>query len=277
MTKLTLPSFTSVTNEASFIAALNEAMEAIEAFSDLVLSLNGATPNAMTADLDMNSNRILNLAAPVDDNDPVRLIDVAEGIQGPPGDPGADGADGAPGGGLADGDYGDIVVSSSASVFTIDPSVMTAAARTLNDDATVAAMRTTLGLGVAAVLNVGTAASTVAAGDDSRFTRYTVNDQSGATYTFATTDPGKLVRQTAGGAHTYTINPFATTAIPVGSVIVLRNAVGAGVLTLSRGAGVAIYVNGSTTSADASLAAGAVVTLIHEATNSWLIIGAGVS
>ena len=274
MTKLTLPSFSSLTNESSFIAALNEAMESIEAFSDLVLSLNGTAPNAMTEDLDMNSNRILNLPAPVDDNDPVRLIDVAEGIQGPPGTPGAPGA---PGGALADGDYGDVVVSSSGTVWTFDTGVVTAAAKTLLDDASTTAMRTTLGLGGAALLAVGTTAGTVAAGDDGRFTRYTVNDQSGATYTFATTDPGKLVRQTAGGTHTYTINPFATTAIPVGSVIVIRNAVGAGVLTLSRGAGVALYGNGSTTSANASLAAGAVATLVHEATDSWLVLGVGVS
>lgn len=274
MTKLTLPSFSSLTNEASFLAALNEAMQTIETFSDLVLSLNGATPNSMLADLDMNSNRILNLPAPTEDNDPVRLIDVAEGIQGPPGTPGAPGT---PGGALADGDYGDVVVSSSGTVWTFDTGVVTAAAKTLLDDASTTAMRTTLGLGGAAVLNVGTSASTVAAGDDSRFTRYTVNDQSGATYTFATTDPGKLVRQTAGGTHTYTVNPFATTAIPVGSVILVRNAVGAGVLTLARGAGVAFYANGGTTSANASLAAGAVATLVHEATDSWIVLGVGVS
>lgn len=274
MTKLTLPNFASLTDQTSFLASLNEAMAAIEAFSDLVLSLNGTTPNAMTADLDMNSNRILNLPAPVNDTDPVRLQDLTDGIQGPPGPAGADGA---PGGALADGDYGDIVVSGSGTAINFDTAVVTAAAKTLLDDASIPAMQVTLGLGGAALLNVGTAAGTVAAGDDSRFTRYTVNDQSGATYTFATTDPGKLVRQTAGGAHTYTINPNATTAIPVGSVIVIRNAVGAGTLTIARGAGVALYANGSTTSANASLAAGAVATLIQEATDSWIIIGAGVS
>jgi hypothetical protein len=274
MTKLTLPSFSSLTNESSFITALNEAMTAIENFSDLVLSRNGATPNTMTADLDMNSKRILNLPAPVNDYDPVRLIDVEDGIQGPQGDPGADGA---PGGPLADGDYGDIVVSSSGTAINIDSAVLSAFGRTLIDDAAASNARTTLGLGTSATLDTGTTAGTVATGDDSRFTRYTVNDQSGATYTLAVTDPGKLVRQTAAGTHTYTINPFATTAIPVGSVIVLRNAVGAGVLTLSRGAGVSFYINGATASANASLAAGAVATLIHEATDSWLVIGIGVS
>lgn len=274
MTKLTLPSFSSLTNESSFLEQLNEAMAAIEALADLLLSRDGTAPNTMTADLDMNSNRILNLPAPVNDTDPVRLQDLTDGIQGPAGPPGADGA---PGGALADGDYGDIVVSGSATAINIDTAVITAAARGVLNQATVALMRTALGLAGAAVLAVGTTTGTVAAGDDSRFIRYTVNDQSGATYTFAVTDAGKLVRQTAASTHTYTIDPNATTAIPVGSQIVVRNAVGAGVLTIARGAGVSLYGNGSTTSANASLAAGGVATLIHEATDSWIIVGVGVS
>lgn len=274
MAKVTLPTFSSLTNESSFLSQLNTAMASLAAAIELTLSRNGTTPNTMTEDLDMNSNRILNLPAPTGDNDPVRLVDLTDGIQGPQGDPGADGA---PGGPLADGDYGDIVVSASGGTISIDSGVLSAFGRTLIDDATEADARTTLNLGNSAILDTGTAAGTVAAGDDSRFTAYGINDQGGATYTFATTDPGKLVRQAAAGTHTYTVNPVATTAIPVGSVIVVRNAIGAGVLTLSRGAGVAFYVNGATTSANASVAAGGVATLIHEATDAWIIIGIGVS
>lgn len=273
MAKLTIADFTSLTNQTSFLDQLNAAFDAIEDALEVTLSRDGTTPNQMEANLDMNSKRILNLPAPTESNDPVRLIDLTDGVvvtgeQGPAGDPG---------GPLADGDYGDIVVSGTGTVISFDTSVVTAAAKTLLDDANVAAMRTTLGLGDVSTRNVGTSAGTAAAGDDSRFTAYTVNGQSGATYTLAVSDAGKLVRQTAAGAHTYTINPFATTAIPVGSVIVLRNAVGAGDLTLSRGAGVAFYINGGTTSANATIVAGGVVTLIHEATDTWLVIGVGVS
>jgi hypothetical protein len=252
-------------------------MASLAAAIELTLSRNGTSPNTLTADVDMNSKRLLNLPAPTTDTEPLRLRDLTQGIVGPQGPAGTNGTNGAPGGTTTDGDYGDIVVSSSATVWTLDPTVVTAAARTLLDDTSVGNMRTTLLLGDSSVKNTGTTAGTVAAGDDSRFTAYKSNDQSGATYTFAVSDAGTLVRQTAAGTHTYTINPNATTAIPVRSVIMLRNAIGAGALTISRGAGVSLYINGSTASANGSLAAGGVVTLVQEAVDTWIAVGVGIS
>lgn len=73
----------------------------------------------------------------------------ATGATGPAGSTGAIGATGATGPAgppLADGDYGDIVVSGSGTAINFDSSIVTAFAKTLLDDTTQAAMRTTLGL-----------------------------------------------------------------------------------------------------------------------------------
>lgn len=268
MSKVTLTDFTSLTNEESAVAALNANNAAIEAFSDLVLSRNGASPNQMSANLDMNGFRMINMAAPVDDNDPVRLIDVVDGIRGLQGDPGP------PGGPLADGDYGDVVVSGTGTVISFDTGVVTAFAKTILDDTTAAAVRGTLGLAGAALLAVGTTAGTVAAGDDARFYKHTITAKN-ATGDFALNE--NYLYHTSGSAHTWTIQPVATIAHPAGYQITIDNAPGGGIITVARGAGVAMYVNGGTSSANASVAAGGSATLIQSANNIWKIIGPGVT
>jgi hypothetical protein len=268
MAKLTLTDLTSLTNEESAITSINENNARIEDALELTLSRNGTSPNTMSANLDMNSFRLINLPEPVDDNDAVRLIDVVDGIRGPQGEQGPAGAS------LADGDAGDIVVSGGGTVLTLDPTVVTTAAKTLLDDSSISAMRTTLGLAGAALLAVGTTAGTVAAGDDARFYKFTVTAKD-ATGNFALNE--NYLYHTSGSAHTWTIQPFATVAIPVGYQIRIDNAPAGGALTITRGAGVSMYVNGGTSSAGATIAAGGQATMSHSATNIWKIVGPGVS
>ena len=77
MSKLTLPPLAAGFRSSN---RLNENFDAIEAALENTLSRDGTTPNQMSAVLDMNSNRIINLDEPVDDNDAVRLVDVEDAI-----------------------------------------------------------------------------------------------------------------------------------------------------------------------------------------------------
>lgn len=78
MAKLTLNDVTSGNAAATRINANNDLIET--AFEN-TLSRDGSSPNTMSADLDMNSNRVVNLAAPVNNNDAVRWIDLTGSVQ----------------------------------------------------------------------------------------------------------------------------------------------------------------------------------------------------
>lgn len=79
MSKLTI---NDITSGYFSTAALNDAFTAIETAIENTVSRDGTTPNQMTADLDMNSNRIINLPEPVNSNDPARLQDVQNALAG---------------------------------------------------------------------------------------------------------------------------------------------------------------------------------------------------
>lgn len=97
-----------------------------------------------------------------------------------------------------------------------------------------------------------------------------------ADYTFVKDDGGRTMRHTSGSAHAWTIDPFSTSAIPVGAVICLRN-IGAGAVTLTRGAGVTLRTAGSATNANRALAQYGFATLLHEAADVWVVSGTGLS
>ena len=61
MAKLTIPALTSLSNSPATIAALNAAFDAVETALENTLSRDGTTPNSMEADLDLDSNDILNV------------------------------------------------------------------------------------------------------------------------------------------------------------------------------------------------------------------------
>lgn len=72
MAKITLDNIVNLQNEASVVSTINNNSDLIEAAIENTLSRDGTSPNQMGANLDMNSNRILNLPVPVSDVEPVR-------------------------------------------------------------------------------------------------------------------------------------------------------------------------------------------------------------
>jgi hypothetical protein len=70
MPNVTLPRITATYGS---VEALNTALAQIETELNALLSRIGATPNQMTAPLDMNSQRVMNLPPAGSDNEPVTL------------------------------------------------------------------------------------------------------------------------------------------------------------------------------------------------------------
>lgn len=76
MPKVVLSNLTNLQNEQSVVTSINNNNSLLELAVENTLSRDGASPNQMNTDLDMNSYRILNLPEPVSDTEPVRFVDV---------------------------------------------------------------------------------------------------------------------------------------------------------------------------------------------------------
>lgn len=72
----TLLTFGSIVNDSTATADLNQNFAAVNTALGTCLSTQGQAPNQMQANLDMNSNQILNLPSPGTMNSPARLVDV---------------------------------------------------------------------------------------------------------------------------------------------------------------------------------------------------------
>lgn len=165
MSKVTLENVASGVAATSVINANNDA---IEDFSDDCLSRSGASPNAMESQLDMNSNRIINLPAPVAANDAARYSDVQAAVVdgNVPDQTGNSGKFLSTDGSVTSWQdaptmsldatldaLADVVVAANEVIYAtgvdaFSTTPLTAAARTVLDDATTGDMRTTLGLAI---------------------------------------------------------------------------------------------------------------------------------
>lgn len=82
MSKITLNGVGNIIDATTAATTINNNNTVIKNAIDNTLSRDGTAPNQMAASLDMNSNRILNLPAPLSNSEPVRLIDFVVNISG---------------------------------------------------------------------------------------------------------------------------------------------------------------------------------------------------
>lgn len=76
MTKVTLNSVGSLIDTTTAASTINANSATIQTAFDNTLSRDGSIPNTMLNNIDMNSNQILNLPAPVSGSSPARLVDI---------------------------------------------------------------------------------------------------------------------------------------------------------------------------------------------------------
>lgn len=97
-----------------------------------------------------------------------------------------------------------------------------------------------------------------------------------ASRNFVLTDAGKMIRLTGSTARIWTIPPVGTVGFPVGTVIVIRSVSSAN-LTIARGAGVQLRVDGASGDGNRVLVPFGKAALVHEASDVWTVAGVGIS
>jgi hypothetical protein len=104
---------------------------------------------------------------------------------------------------------------------------------------------------------------------------YTINTQTGATYTLASTDQYQaLVITSNASTKTVSIPTDATYAFPNGTAITILNT-GAGLLTINAvTSGTTTVTSAGATSASPTVAAFKAAVAIKTATNAWTVVGA---
>ena len=104
---------------------------------------------------------------------------------------------------------------------------------------------------------------------------YTINTQTGATYTLASTDQYQaLIITSNASTKTVSIPTDATYAFPNGTAITILNS-GAGLLTINAvTAGTTTVTSAGATSASPTVAQFKAAVAIKTATNAWTIVGA---
>lgn len=100
----------------------------------------------------------------------------------------------------------------------------------------------------------------------------------GGDYTLVLSDAGKHIYHTGAGAHAWTVPPNSSVAFAIGDAVTMINPTGSGVVTITQGSGVTIYLSGTaSTSGNRTLTAIGVCTLVKVAADTWIASGVNVT
>lgn len=250
MAKITLQ---SILSQFSSIAKLNANFTAITTAFDNTLSRDGTSPNAMGADFDMNSNKILNLPTATTSTEPTRLDQVQTLI--------ANAGFDWKGAWITSTAYVENeLVSNNGQVYIC---ILEHTSDSTNEPG--------VGASEATYWDLFSSKGDQGIQGPAGTSFDSVNDQTGTTYTFVLGDANSVyVRATNAGAITVTVPPNSSVAYAVGTTLTLEQG-GAGVVTVAQGSGVTINKNAADTLAlDGQYS---VVSLVKTDTDTWTITG----
>lgn len=253
MAKITLA---SILAKFSSITKLNANFTAIATAFENTLSRDGTAPNAMEADLDMDSNSIINLPVATTATEPIRLGQLAAEIA-------------------------DISLDwqgawTTATAYTVNQAVSNNGSSYIATADHTSGASTEPGVGGSfatvwdVLSSVGATGATGATGP-SGAAFDSINAQTGTTYTFVIGDADTVyVTLSNASAITLTVPPNSSVAFDIGTALTFEQT-GAGAVTVAPGSGVTINKN----SADTLVLDGqySVASLIKTGTDAWTITG----